>query len=79
MVTVAHYFEPQNAPLLFGEYTYCSQHKYSGRFIIKICKDDLKVVSGQTNWGSKVGSIDRYWYRTVALDVKKIWGLVSGS
>jgi len=29
----------------------------------------LKVVSGQTNWGSKVGSIDRYWYRTVALDV----------
>ena len=29
----------------------------------------LKVVSDQTNWGSKVGSIDRYWYRTVALDV----------
>jgi len=29
----------------------------------------LKLVSGQTNWGSKVGSMDRYWYRTVALDV----------
>ena len=29
----------------------------------------LKGVSGQTNWGSKVGSIDRYWYGTVALEV----------
>jgi len=34
----------------------------------------LKVgVSGQTNWGSKIGSIDGFWHGTVALGIEKIW------
>jgi len=36
-------------------------------------------VSGQTNWGSTVGSINRYWYGTVALGSKKSQGLGFGS
>jgi len=34
----------------------------------------VPVVLGQTNWGSKVGSIDRYLYWTVALYVFKKFG-----
>ena len=32
----------------------------------------LKVVSGQTERGLRVGSIASYWYGTVALGIKKI-------
>jgi len=37
--------------------------------ITNVLERYLKVVSGQTNWGSKVGLIHRYWYLTVALEV----------
>jgi hypothetical protein len=40
------------------------------RTLLKLLSlQDLKEVSSQTNGGSKVGSIDRYWCRTVALEV----------
>jgi len=30
---------------------------------------DLKGVCGEMNWGSKADSIERLWYRTLALEV----------
>jgi len=53
-----------------------------GSFFCRICVSIewcifpyLKARSGHTNWGSKDFSIDRYWYETVVLAIKKKLGL----
>jgi len=60
-------------------YMYVSMHRiffwltHQGPVIWQRCWNCvLKVVSGQTNGGSRVGSIDSFWYGTVALGFQKI-------
>ena len=52
-------------------------HIKSGKDLHCSLSRSLKRVSGQMNWGSKAGTMDRYMYRTVALEVKKFGSLPS--
>ena len=46
----------------------CTHMRFSKKNLLRFLK--LKVVSGHTNWGSEVGSIDSgiYWYVILALE-----------